>query len=159
DAAAPAAYRPLLDLARLLADALAPGEAAGPTPGPAFLLNLEQVFERFLTRIVLSAVDADETVRGRWAVAAQPLLRASVPVAGRPDLNIRPDVLLLCDGATRLVADAKWKRLGASPLLAADVNQVLAYCCALNAPRAALVYPGRRDRAWRYDLERGAVSL
>jgi 5-methylcytosine-specific restriction enzyme subunit McrC len=154
DAAAPEAYRPLLDLARLLADALAPGVATGPTPGPAFLLNLEQVFERFLTRMISTAAEAS-----RWRATAQPLLRASVPVAGQPDLNIRPDVLVLWEGTARLVVDAKWKRLGATPLVPADVYQVLAYCSALNVGRAALVYPGRRDRAWRYDLERGGSLI
>jgi 5-methylcytosine-specific restriction enzyme subunit McrC len=155
DAAAPEMYRPLLDLGRLLVDSLASGEASGPTPGPAFLLNLEQVFERFLTRMLSLTVETRSPLDGRWRVAAQPLLRASVPIAGQPDLNIRPDVLLLCDGTARLIVDAKWKRLGATPLIPSDVYQVLAYSSALNVSRASLVYPGRRNRAWQYDLEHG----
>jgi 5-methylcytosine-specific restriction enzyme subunit McrC len=153
--AAPNAYRPLLDLGRLLADSLTPGEATGDVPGPAFLLNLEQVFEQFLTRLLTNAVETNEKRRARYRVVPQPLIRASVPVAGQPDLNVRPDVLLFRDGAARRVIDAKWKRLGPTPLIAADVYQMLAYCSALDVPRAVLVYPGRRDRAWRYDLERG----
>jgi 5-methylcytosine-specific restriction enzyme subunit McrC len=158
DAGAPEAYRPLLDLGRLLADALAPGETGGPTPGPAFLLNLEQVFERFLTRTLSRAAETSPS-RGRWRVEAQPTLRAASSAAGQPDLNIRPDVLLLFDEMARLIVDAKWKRLGATPLVAADVYQVLAYCSALGVGRGVLVYPGRRDRAWRYDLERGGGCL
>src|SRR5262249_13807231 len=48
-------YRPLLDLCRLLADGLGPGEATGATPCPAFLLNLERVFEGYVTRGVVQA--------------------------------------------------------------------------------------------------------
>src|SRR5262249_48123089 len=44
-----AAYRPLLDLCRLLADSLSPGETAGAVPCPAFLLDMERVFENYLT--------------------------------------------------------------------------------------------------------------
>jgi 5-methylcytosine-specific restriction enzyme subunit McrC len=159
DAGAPAAYRPLLDLGRLLADALAPGAEDGQTPAPAFLLNLEKVFERFLTRMIARAVDEDEDRRARLTVAAQPLIRAAVPAAGQPDLNVRPDVLLSDDGTPALVVDAKWKRLGPTPLVTEDVYQMLAYCTALAVRRAVLVYPGRRDRAWRYDLERGGCRL
>ncbi len=152
---APEAYRPLLTLGRLLVDALTPGDAAGAVSGPAFLLNLEQVFEQFLTCLLTRAVETAANHRDRYRVAVQPLVRASVPVAGQPDLNVRPDVLLFRDGAARRLVDAKWKRLGATPLIPADVYQMLAYCSALDVRRAVLVYPGRRNRVWRYDLERG----
>ncbi len=39
-------YGPLLDLCRLLADALGPTDAAGTTACPAFLLDMERVFEQ-----------------------------------------------------------------------------------------------------------------
>jgi 5-methylcytosine-specific restriction enzyme subunit McrC len=147
-------YRPLFDLCRLLADGLAPGAASGAIPGPAFLLNLEQVFERFLTRVLTQAIDTDEERRVRFRAEVQPLIRASVPVAGQPDLKVRPDVLLVRDGVPCLLVDTKWKRLGATPLIPADVYQMLAYCSALAVRRAVLVYPGRRNRTWCYDLER-----
>jgi 5-methylcytosine-specific restriction enzyme subunit McrC len=156
---APAAYRPLLALGRFLADSLTPSEATGEVPGPAFLLNLEQVFEQFLTRLLFDVVETKEQRRARYRVVPQPLIRASVPVAGQPDLNVRPDVLLFREGAARRVIDAKWKRLAPMPLIAGDVYQMLAYCAALDVRRAVLVYPGRRDRAWRYALERGDCRI
>jgi hypothetical protein len=58
-----------------------------------------------------------------------------------------------------LVLDAKWKRLPAGRLVTADVYQVLAYCAALGVRRAVLVYPGRRDRAWHYDLGEAPTRL
>jgi hypothetical protein len=33
-----------------------------------------------------------------------------------------------------------------------DVYQMLAYMTAMSVPRAVLVYPGKRDRCWRYSL-------
>ena len=48
-------YRPLLDLCRLLADALGQSDVAGMTPCPAFLLDMERVFERYVTRGVMEA--------------------------------------------------------------------------------------------------------
>jgi 5-methylcytosine-specific restriction enzyme subunit McrC len=149
------AYRPLLDLCRLLADSLAPGEAAGSTVCPAFLLDLERVFERYVTTGVLHAFAAS----GRHTVEVQPLRTVSPSVAGQPDLQMRPDILIRAQGAARLIVDAKWKRLGKSPLVTPDLYQMLAYCAGLGVPRAVLVYPGRRDRAWSYALTHTPVTV
>jgi 5-methylcytosine-specific restriction enzyme subunit McrC len=43
--ALPWGYRPALDLCRLLLDSLRPGESAGAVACPAFLIDLERVFE------------------------------------------------------------------------------------------------------------------
>src|SRR5205807_345061 len=142
------AYRPLLDLCRLLADCLAPTERAGAVACPTFLLNMERVFEQYVTAGVVRAFAGSD----RYRVAVQPLHHVSRPASGQPDLVMRPDVTLARDGRSIVVLDAKWKRLDRSPLLTDDVYQVLAYCTALDVQRATLVYPGRRDRAWTYTL-------
>jgi 5-methylcytosine-specific restriction enzyme subunit McrC len=149
------AYRPLLELCRLLAESLSPGEAAGASTCPAFLLDLERVFERYLTGHCVAAWDDMNNL----ATSIQPLLRPHSPVAGQSDLSMRPDLILECDGRPELVVDAKWKRLPQGALLTADVYQVLAYCAALGIRRAALVYPGRRSRRWEYRFERSPVRL
>jgi hypothetical protein len=66
-------YRPLLELCRLLAESPAPGEAGGPSPCPAFLLDLERVFERYVTAHCVDAWDGRADRRGRWAVRVQRL--------------------------------------------------------------------------------------
>lgn len=151
---APAVYCSLLDLGRLLADSLRPSGVTGDVPGPAFLLNLEQVFEQFLTRLLCRAVESEGQPRSQYRIVPQPSIRANIPVPGQPDLHVRPDVLLLHGGAARRIIDAKWKRLGPTPLITADVHQMLAYCTALAVRHAVLVYPGRRDGVWHYRLER-----
>ena len=44
------AYRPLLELCRLLAESLHPGDSAGTSACTAFLLDMERVFEGYCTR-------------------------------------------------------------------------------------------------------------
>jgi 5-methylcytosine-specific restriction enzyme subunit McrC len=149
------AYRPLLDLCRLLADSLSADPTAGRTPGPAFLLNMERVFERYVTRGVVGAFPPG----GRHDVAVQPLHLANQPIAGQPDIPVRPDLTINRAGRPVLVVDAKWKRLAGSPLVTEDVYQVLAYCTALGAEQAVLVYPGRRDRTWEYRLAHSPVRV
>jgi 5-methylcytosine-specific restriction enzyme subunit McrC len=146
-------YRPLLGLCRLLADSLAPQESAGAVACPAFLLDMERVFEQYVTAGV---VHAFQDCPG-CSVAVQPLHLANEPAPGQPDIPMRPDLLVERRGR-RLVVDAKWKRLTRS-LLTPDVYQVLAYAMALGARRAVLVYPGKRDRTWAYVLMRAPVSL
>jgi 5-methylcytosine-specific restriction enzyme subunit McrC len=155
DPRAAAGYGPVLDLCRLLADGLAPGEESGPAAGPSFLIDLERVWEGYVTTGVVAAFAGRPRVR----VAVQPFLRASPSQPGRPDLHLRPDVVIERDGAPRLVLDAKWKRLGRTALPTDDVYQVLAYAAALAAPRAVLVYPGGRDRRWTYPLAEPGPAL
>jgi 5-methylcytosine-specific restriction enzyme subunit McrC len=140
-------YGPLLDLCRLLAAGLRSGEETGSRAGPAFLIDLERVFERYVTAGVGRTLGEP--------FAAQPLLLASPPQPGQPDFRVRPDVLLGPAGRPRLVLDVKWKRLSRQALPTDDVYQVLAYAATLDAPRAVLVYPGRRDRRWHYPTARG----
>jgi 5-methylcytosine-specific restriction enzyme subunit McrC len=148
-------YRPLLDLCRLLAESLGPGEAAGASACPAFLLDMERVFERYLTAHCVSAWGG----QGRGGASVQPLFRPHRPVAGQPEMAMRPDLTLDRDGRPSLVVDAKWKRLPKGALITADAYQVLAYCAALGVGQGALVYPGRRCRKWEYRFEHSPVRL
>lgn len=120
------AYASLLALCRTLRDGLATADA---TPGGgAFLIDVGRAFERHL------ATGLAARLSGEWSVEAHP----GFPVG---DTVLRPDVLVKRRGQPRCVLDAKWKRPGPD---AADLHQVLAYAAVTGAPRAALVYPGRR---------------
>ena len=141
-------YGPLLDLCRLLADALGPADAAGPAPCPAFLLDMERVFERYVTRGVLAALAG----AGGWTAAAQETHEVAAGV------EMRPDVTAYRDGRPALVVDAKWKRDAGAPATT-DLYQTLAYCAALGVGRAVLVYPGRRDRVRRYALRNAPICV
>jgi 5-methylcytosine-specific restriction enzyme subunit McrC len=147
-------YRPLLDLCGLVRDGLAGGRNEGAVTCPAFLLDMERVFERYVTAGFVAALGG-----GPVHVAVQPTFAASVAVAGQPDLCMRPDLVVLREGRPVLVADVKWKRVAGTPLVTADLYQVLAYATALGVQRAVLIYPGGRGRAWRYRMARSPVEV
>lgn len=128
---APVEYRPLLDLCALLDDAQRPGAAVGDTAGPAFLLDLGRVFERYVAAGVAAVCGP--------AARVQP----TVAVGG---LVLRPDLLIERDGMPTVVADTKWKRPRPAP---ADLYQVIAYAATFGAQRAVLIYPGSHDRLRR----------
>lgn len=149
-----AAYRPLLDLCRLLAEGLSQAGPAGTVPFPAFLIDMDRVFETYVTRGVCEAFAAQDG----FTVSAQARFRADAPGAGL-DIPMRPDVLVENDGRPALVLDAKWKRKGGRPWTAEDLYQLLAYALAAGTGRAVLIYPGRKDRAWRCKLARTPTQV
>jgi 5-methylcytosine-specific restriction enzyme subunit McrC len=152
---APPGYRTLLELSRLVLDALAPGVNAGALPAPAFLLEMERVFERYLSRGLVEAF-AD---RPGAALSVQVAHRVGEPAPAQPDLHMRPDLTI--DRAARPVhvVDAKWKRLPATAVINDDLYQVLAYAAALGAVQATLVYPGRRERVWSYTFPHASIQV
>jgi 5-methylcytosine-specific restriction enzyme subunit McrC len=153
----PAAYLPLLDLCRVLADSShqAPGGRPGTTLGPTFLLDLERVFERYVTRGIKNAFAG----KGRFSVSEQ-LSQSFDPVeSGQPGLLMRPDVTVFEGSEPRSVLDAKWKRLPPHGKVTADLYQLLAYCTAIGASRGGLVYPGRADHCRTYRLARTGVRI
>lgn len=135
----PAEYRPILDLCRLLGQSLTVNEWAGHIQGPSFLLDLERVFEMHVSRAIV-----EEFAQSRnYTVAVQEGYSVNQPAADLPNLTIRPDVTINCDGRTAAVIDAKWKKLWAGPE-PPDLYQVLAYGATLRAEGVVLVYPGNR---------------
>jgi 5-methylcytosine-specific restriction enzyme subunit McrC len=148
-------YRPLLDLCRLLLDGLGLNDQAGTLAAPAFLLDMERVFERYVTRGVAEAFAG----RADYRVAAQQSYAFHQPVAGRPDLLMRPDVAVERDGRPCLLVDAKWKRPRGLRVPTEDVYQMLAYAAGLGVERVVLVYPGKRDRGWEYALQQAPVRV
>jgi 5-methylcytosine-specific restriction enzyme subunit McrC len=149
------AYRPLLEVCWLLVEGLGPSENAGAFHCPTFLLDMERVFERHVTAAVVRGFSE----RGRYTVAVQPPFQVIAADGTHAGVRMQPDVVVSRGGEPWLVVDAKWKRLNKNPLITEDFYQVLAYCTALGVKRAALVYPGRRDRRWTYRLERAGVRI
>ncbi len=141
-------YRPLFELCRLLAEGLSPGEKAGTTPCPAFLLDMERVFENYCISSCVRPLHTGEGVRGKYRAAIQPLHSFG-------DLGMRPDLVLHQADVPVLVLDAKWKKEAVQQ----DIYQVLAYGAALGVKQAVLVYPGRRDGQHSYRFERAGITL
>ncbi len=133
---ATSAYRPLLELCRLVTEGChAPAGARGPEN--AFLLDLERLFERWVTRGLSEVFNASE----RFSLDVQRLFEL-------PPVQFRPDGVIRERAKVCLVADAKWKRLRPGSVRPADFYQALAYAAALGSPRVVLIHPGFRDENW-----------
>lgn len=121
-------YRPAVGLARLVIANSVFRYAGGEQPGPGFLLDMDKVYEEFLTELFVG--------EGR-DLGLSPRSTGNLYLDKQRDVPIDPDILL-ADGAGRLVVvDAKYKRQDKT----ADVYQALAYAKALGVSSVALVYP------------------
>jgi 5-methylcytosine-specific restriction enzyme subunit McrC len=149
-------YRPAHSLARLLLRRLAVRDLLTPggTRSFAFLIDMNELFEAFVTRLVTDALRADNI-----RVHAQRRDRSIVKddSTGRTYSAIIPDLLL--EGRyrgelVRLPVDAKYKLYDAKKLNEADVYQAFFYAFAYAAEtdrsqpsRAVILYPRSGEAA------------
>lgn len=124
-------YQPLHALCRLLLDGASPSEDVGPFSSEAFLLDMNRLFEAFVTQVLQDRVLASFRVDAQVPVTLD--LAGSVPM--------RPDVLIRRANRPVLVTDCKYKRLEAGEHRHHDLYQMLAYCTALGLDRGLLIYP------------------
>ncbi len=142
-------YAPLVNLARLLLQRAAPYLTHGTQETYAFVFDMNQLFESFLTGFIR---------RHRAAILPPSLAKAELLVQarsfqqhlalrddGRRAFLLKPDLALRLDGAAPLLADMKYKlldadhiRLGVAP---SDFYQMLAYAHRYACPHVLLLYP------------------
>ena len=124
-------YRPALSLARLVLANLTLQDTVGETQASAFMLDMNELFERFVTQRLRRAL------RGRLEVKDQH--RDKLDVDGT--VAIKPDLLLRSGGTPKFVGDIKYKltdetATGRHP----DYYQLLAYATAFDLPEGVLIY-------------------
>lgn len=129
-------YEPTIRLARLLLQLLSPEGHQGPTPFPAFLLPMHDVYEKFVANVLNDGFAA----RPGWRVVAQKhiYLDEDKREPGNPDL------VIYRDGKEVMVIDTKYKEFGEKPN-PDDRNQMFAYCRALGVAEGMLLYPNDAD--------------
>jgi 5-methylcytosine-specific restriction enzyme subunit McrC len=150
----PEGYRPLLELCALLAAGLGPSQRAGDHSVPSFLIDLERLFEEFLSR----ALHAEFDSKGRYSVTSQRQYNIAPDDPALHPLTFTPDIVIEKDQEPWCILDAKWKDLRGGPE-ARDVEQVVAYGTALGCFDVRLVYPGQRFRAVRYVVGKRGMRL
>ena len=125
-------YRPALVLARLLLDNLTLVDRKGGTPAACFMVDMNDLFERFITERLCRALS------GRLTVEAQTWthLDADRRVGMRPDLVFRRPG----SGAVAYAGDIKYKLTEEAFGNNADYYQLLAYTTALDLPEGVLIY-------------------
>ena len=125
-------YRPALGLARLLLDNLTLVDRRGAATAASFMVNMNDLFERFVTERLRRAL------RGRLVVEGQKYdyLDVGQNVSIRPDLRFRHPG----SGSVTYVGDIKYKLTGDAQGRSADYYQLLAYTTALDLPEGVLIY-------------------
>lgn len=124
-------YRPVHQLASVLLRWLSPGGTEGDSRFPAFLVNMNSLYEEYVRRSIGATLR--ETVRVR---KPQPLALDESAHA-----HIQPDLLFEESARPVLVADCKYKRVGPQVGSDSDLYQMVAYCTAFGLTHGVLIYP------------------
>jgi 5-methylcytosine-specific restriction enzyme subunit McrC len=125
-------YEPALRLARLLLANLTLMDQRGATTASSFLVDMNDLYERFVTERLRRAL------RGRLEVHQQQTVQLVEGRSGR--VPMRPDLLFRRRAADVYVGDIKYKLTADAMALNADYYQLLAYVTALDLPEGVLVY-------------------
>jgi 5-methylcytosine-specific restriction enzyme subunit McrC len=154
-------YDPALAVAEVVLQNASLELAAAKTDAVAFVVDMNKVYERFVARALMAALELEP---GRqWRMQAYGLyLDQAAKIPMRPDILWRDE-----NGHPLVVIDTKYKEEDrATPQ---DVQQVVAYCSALGLRDAVLLYAecpedehvintsGIRVRQWRLSL-RGTIE-
>ena len=125
-------YRPALGLARLLLDNLTLVDRRGGTTAASFMVNMNDLFERFVTERLRRAL------HGRLVVESQTIDHLDIEkrVGIKPDLRFRHPR----SGSVTYVGDIKYKLTDDAVARSADYYQLLAYTTALDLPEGVLIY-------------------
>lgn len=118
-------------LAYLILAGLSINEREGAHPFRSFFVDMNALFEAFITAELGARVPKDCAL----------LPQAQMHLAHGRRAPIRPDLLLQRNGRSILVADCKYKRAGADEQATHDLFQVVSYCIATGVRRGALIYP------------------
>ncbi len=124
-------YRPIHRLCRLFLEGASLSEDEGPFDFRAFLVDMNKLFEAFVTEVLR------ERAPSRMVVRSQ----SQLFLGQDRRVEMRPDLLVDADQRTALVADCKYKRLAPDEFRHHDVYQLLAYCTASDVARGLLIYP------------------
>ncbi len=123
-------YEPLHQLCRLFLEGTSVSEEAGPQPFRAFLVDMNHLFELFVTELLIERAPPGVTVD----------YQVPVQLDSERQIDMRPDVVLRA-GPAAAVADCKYKRTTPGDYEHHDYYQVLSYCTALGVSRGLLLYP------------------
>ncbi|QEP08480.1 McrC family protein [Glutamicibacter sp. ZJUTW] len=131
-------YIPALRMAALIRDGLSVESGKGRSRMSSFAVDMAKVFEDFVTTAI------KESMRFfPGTVHAQFEAHLDEPRQGeRPRTTMYVDAVYCEAGIPRVVFDAKYKASQFGSYSNADEYQMLAYCTALDVPRAWLLYAG-----------------
>ena len=124
-------YRNVVELSRLILQQNAFESRRGDVRASGFLMNMNDVFQEFLTVALREALGLSERAFGESRVG-------SLDEDNR--VHLEPDLVWQDGGRCVFVGDAKYKRVKDERVPNADLYQLLAYVTALDLPGGLLVY-------------------
>jgi len=133
-------YVPALCLAEIVLKNMSAEAGLGPHRVASFVVNMSTVFENFVTTALAESLSK---YPGQTVEQYPAYFDADVELPNSRRVRMYVDVVHEVRGRAALIFDAKYKAAswsGAYPN--ADYYQMLAYCTALDLPRAWLVYAG-----------------
>ena len=135
-------YRGVVGLSRLILRHGAFESGRGAIRAHGFLMDMNAVFQEFLTQTLRDVLDASpDTLR-----SDRELGNMTMDHEGR--VNLRPDLTWWDGRECRFVGDAKYKNLTGERVPNADLYQMLSYATALGLPGGLLIYArGEADTA------------
>jgi 5-methylcytosine-specific restriction enzyme subunit McrC len=124
-------YRQIHQLCKLFLEGSSLHEEIGVWDSRAFLLDMNKLFETFVTELL--------QVRARHGlrVAAQ----SELALGEDGEVNMIPDLIIQSSSGPVVVADCKYKQTESESYKNHDFYQILAYCVATGAKRGLLIYP------------------
>ncbi len=143
-------YRDVLALAHLILRHSAFSSARGAVRASGFLVNMNDLFQEFLTVALREALGvSSERLRSEREVEFDEDGRA----------GLKPDLSWWDDDICTFVGDAKYKNLTSDRVPNADLYQLLAYATALRLPGGLLVYAQGEADEWPYRVKHTSKRL
>ena len=124
-------YRGVVELSRLVLRHGAFESGRGEIRASGFLMDMNVVFQEFVTVALREALGVSETAFGEKAIHS---------LASSGHIRLRPDLAWFEGNRCVFVGDAKYKRITYDRIPNADVYQLLAYATAEDLPGGMLIY-------------------
>ena len=127
-------YREVVTLARLILRHAAIETERGSVRATGFLMNMNMVFQEFVTRALREALHVSE----RTLRSDKGLRHIALDTDGK--VQLRPDLSWWNGHTCTFVGDAKYKNVDGRAVPNPDLYQLLAYATALDLPGGLLIY-------------------
>ena len=143
-------YRGVVGLARLVLMHSAFEAGRGRVRALGFLMNMNDVFQEFVTVALRDALGLSERVFREKRIP-------SLDLGG--DVRLSPDLTWWDGGGCVFVGDAKYKNIAVRSVPNADIYQLLAYTTALDLPGGLLIYAQGEADAAVYEVRHAGKRL
>ena len=143
-------YREVVALSRMVLRHSEYQAGRGAVRAPGFLVDMNKLFQDFLTVTLREALGVSEKMFGESGID-------SLDEGGK--VRLRPDLVWRDRGDCVFVGDAKYKSISGDRVPNADLYQMLAYVTALDLPGGLLVYAEGEADAATYTVRHSGKRL